>query len=242
MSRLVINELYKVFRKNSVYGLGIIMFLFILLNTYICKISGINNSSEVMISEFSFINLFIVIGTVMVSGGIVSEEYSSGSIKTLLIRPYKRYQILLSKLISVVLSFILWMLFYFLLCLFCYGFLDMFSSYDIGMFKEIGKYILYLLPEYLIIMLFSFFVSCLINNPSSCNVFGIGLFILSSVINDFVVSYDLKYLRWLPTMCWDLSNRGDNSILFCIVVCFITMIVLISGSFVIFNNKEIKNT
>lgn len=241
MINLVRNELYKIYHKNSVYVLGIVMFLFVLLNTCICKMSGITNGRDVLISEFGFINLFIVISIVMISGGIVSEEYSSGSIKSLLIKPYKRYQILLSKLISVIISFILFVFMYFLMCLLCYGLLDRFSSYDIYMFKEMGKYMLFLLPEYMIIMLFSFFVSCLVNNPSSCNVLGIGLFIGSSVINDIIISNNLKYLRWIPTMCWDLSNRGDSSMLFCIVVCIVTMLILICSSFIIFNNKEIKN-
>lgn len=241
MINLVRNELFKIYHKNSVYVLGIVMFLFVLFNTYICKMSGITNGRDVLISEFSFINLFIVISIVMISGGIVSEEYSSGSIKSLLIKPYKRYQILLSKLISVIISFILFVFMYFLMCLICYGLLDKFSSYDIYMFKEIGKCMLFLLPEYMIIMLFSFFVSCLVSNPSSCNVLGIGLFIGSSVVNDIINSNNLKYLKWFPTMCWNLSNRGDSSMMFCIVVCIITLLILGIGSFLIFNNKEIKN-
>lgn len=241
MVNLVSNELFKIYHKNSVYVLGIVLFLFVILNTYICKISGITNSKDVLISEFSFINLFIVISIVMISSGIVSEEYSSGSIKTLLIKPYKRYQILLSKLISVIISFVVFVILYFVMCFICYGLLDRFGSYDINMFKEIGKYMLFLLPEYMIILLFSFFVSCLVDNPSSCNVLGIGLFIGSSIINDIVINNNLKYLRWIPTMCWDLSNRGDSSMLFCIVVCIVTILVLICGSFIIFNNKEIKN-
>ena len=86
MVNLVRNELFKIYHKNSVYVLGTVLLLFVILNTYICKISGITNSKDVLISEFSFINLFIVISIVMISSGIVSEEYSSGSIKTLLIK------------------------------------------------------------------------------------------------------------------------------------------------------------
>lgn len=45
----------------------------------------------------SLISLF----TIIVAGGIVANEFSKGTIKLLLIRPYKRWKILLSKYISV---------------------------------------------------------------------------------------------------------------------------------------------
>ena len=66
----------------------------------------INNTSDLRFiltnfySEYLF--LILVFG-VMIAGAIVSEEYSKGTIKSLLITPYKRSKILLSKFITVIL-------------------------------------------------------------------------------------------------------------------------------------------
>lgn len=50
------------------------------------------------ISNISFITLF----TIIVGAGIVSSEFVGGTIKLLLIRPYKRWKILLSKYVAVI--------------------------------------------------------------------------------------------------------------------------------------------
>lgn len=61
--------------------------------TFIDESSGIVN----------FVGLFVII----IAAGIVAHEYSWGTIKMLLIKPYKRWKILLSKYITVILSLVL---------------------------------------------------------------------------------------------------------------------------------------
>jgi ABC-2 type transport system permease protein len=93
MGRLVINELYKIFKKKSIYVLGIITFLFMVLSMFLYKDMS---SSDLISSEFNRSVIFVMICIIMVSSTIVSDEYN-GTIKQLLIKPYKRYEILLSK-------------------------------------------------------------------------------------------------------------------------------------------------
>lgn len=239
MNRLVINEMYKVFSKKGIYVLGFITLCMIVINTIICKLNNIDNISEILLMEFSNINIFIIISTVMISGSIVSDEYNKGTIKYLLIKPYKRYKILLSKLLCSIIIFILSNVFYFICCYICYGFLNKFN-YDISIMKDILINVLYMLPEYLIILFFSLFISTIVSNNGSSIISGIGLFIGSSIINDLIISNSIKYLYWFPTICWDLRN-GINSISFNIVVCIVTVLILMIITFIIFNNKEIRN-
>ena len=117
MKNLVINELYKILSKNNIYVVGIISLFFIILNVLICKMNNICNAVDIMIMEFSEVNIFIIICIIMVSGSIVSDEYNKGTIKYLLIKPYKRYKILLSKLFSSIIIFVLSILMYFICCL-----------------------------------------------------------------------------------------------------------------------------
>ena len=53
-----------------------------------------------LVNFFSHYEIFIVIIIVMIAGTIVSEEFNKGTIKLLLVRPYKRATILTSKFIT----------------------------------------------------------------------------------------------------------------------------------------------
>jgi ABC-type transport system involved in multi-copper enzyme maturation permease subunit len=106
--------------------------------------------------------------------------------------------------------------------------------------KDISINVLYMLPEYLIILFFGLFISTIVSNNGSSVICGIGLFIGSSIINDLIISNSIKYLYCVPTMCWDLRN-GINSIRFNIIICIVTVLILMIFTFIIFNNKEIRN-
>jgi len=63
-----------------------------------------NNSLVNVLHNFpSDFGLFILIYIIMISGSIVSEEFSKGTIKYLLTKPYRRRTILASKLITILL-------------------------------------------------------------------------------------------------------------------------------------------
>lgn len=62
--------------------------------------------------EYMF--MIIVFG-VMIAGAIVSDEYNKGTIKSLLITPYKRSTILLSKFITSILLTIIFIVFAYLM-------------------------------------------------------------------------------------------------------------------------------
>ena len=251
MGRLVINELYKIFKKKSIYVLGIITFLFMVLSMFLYKDMS---SSDLISSEFNRSVIFVVISIIMISSTIVSDEYN-GTIKQLLIKPYKRYEILLSKLISCFIVFVLFFLYYFVLCVVCYGIVSDFKDYmDVivvnGKSINVLKYVLFTilgsLPEYLIILSVCFCSSVLFNSSSSL-VIGFFSYFGGVMLNTLIINNAIKYLYWVPSMCWNLNEYlfGDGfkycSMRVCLLVDVLVLVLLIVLSFVVFCRKDIKN-
>ena len=122
-----------------------------------------------------------------------------------------------------------------------YGILDKFSSYNISMYKDILINILYLLPEYLIVLVFSFFISSIVNSNGTSIIFSIGMYLGSSIINDIVISNNIKSLYWIPSLCWNL-NYDYNSMIFNVVIDVSVIFILLILTFILFKKREIKNT
>src|SRR5699024_1599427 len=70
------------------------------------KMSMGNDFKGLLEDFFSNFELFIIVIIVMIAGSIVSEEFNKGTIKLLLVKPYSRTKILLSKYITVLLTII----------------------------------------------------------------------------------------------------------------------------------------
>lgn len=250
MNRLVGNELYKIIKKKSIYVLGFITVFFVLLSSFLYKDMS---SSELISIEFNRSIIFVMIGVIMISSTIVSDEYN-GTIKQLLIKPYKRYEILLSKLISCLIVFVCLFLFYILLCFICYGIVGNFKDYmDVivvnGESIHVLKYVLLTiigsLPEYLIILSLCFLCSVVFNSSSSL-VIGFFYYFGSVMFNSMIVNYNYKFLYYLPTMCSNLNEYilGDYrfcNLGICIGIDVFIIVLFIVLAFVIFGNKDIKN-
>ena len=66
--------------------------------------SYVDYSMWSFIDESSLMITFVGLFVIIIASGIVANEYSRGTIKMLLVKPYKRWKILLSKYITVILS------------------------------------------------------------------------------------------------------------------------------------------
>ena len=123
---------------------------------------------------FKKAGFIIVITIALIAGTIVSEEFNKGTIKQLLIRPYSRSKILLSKLITAFIVFVFVLLIYYILSILsniisgnAKELLMPILKYDFNsdlVYKQsllssfvIGN--LCILPRYLIIICFSFLVT-----------------------------------------------------------------------------------
>ncbi len=208
--------------------------------------------------------LFIVVVIVMIAGTIVSEEFNKGTIKQLLLRPYSRFKILLSKYITCLIVFILFILFYELVSFIAYGLSLGFKSYslpiiiynftthqvmELNLIKGILMNFVSILPVYIIILTLAFFLSTLITSSGIALTISFLVYIFSDILNGLISLTNYKILRLFPTMCWNFNEYlfgnipADKYLNFpmALIVTIITFLVLFVSSFLIFKHKDIKN-
>lgn len=226
----------------------------------------INNASDLRFiltnfySEYLF--LILVFG-IMIGGAIVSEEYNKGTIKSLLITPYKRSTILLSKFISVILLTILFIVIAYFMQTVIGGIFLGFGSLSnhvveynlatkslevMSVFKYILLYTIANLPQILLLVTLAFAVSTIIGNTALAIVITFAGVIGSSIINMFASMYKIKVLNYFVTTNWNFNyylfggtNPYGPSITQAIIVCLVYFLIMIITSFIVFNKKNIKN-
>ncbi|MEV5027345.1 ABC transporter permease [Paenibacillus sp. LPE1-1-1.1] len=100
---LVQNENMKIYRRPRTWVMTGILIVLVLTISILWVIFGGRDTSmwDVAFMESSILFLLVTIFTVVIAAGGVAEEFTSGTIKLLLIRPWSRSKILLSKYISV---------------------------------------------------------------------------------------------------------------------------------------------
>ncbi len=222
---------------------------------------GNNTAIAVFINNTCTAIIMLIIYMLMISGSIVSEEFNKGTIKQLLVRPYSRKKIIISKFLSTLIVSLLFLLFYILVCfIFCgitYGFKSYLTPIVIYNFTtksvtemSLLKYLLIntitYIPEYLILIALSFFLGTFILNEA----LAIGIPVMVLLVSSLVLEYTgLRFLKYFPTICWNfndflwggLPTFEGLTLIVNIIVCLITFIILFMGSISVFKNKDIKN-
>ena len=220
-----------------------------------------NTAIDTFITNTCTAIIMVIIYMLMVSGSIVSEEFNKGTIKQLLVRPFSRKKIILSKFLATLIVSLLFLIFYILVCFIfsgiTYGFKSYFTPIVIYNFstKTVSQMSLlrYLIintityiPEYLILISLSFFLGVFILNEA----LAIGIPIMIMLVSSFVLEFSsLRFLKYFPTICWNFNDflwgglptfeglkLGVN-----IIVCLFTFTVLLLGSISVFKHKDIKN-
>lgn len=223
-----------------------------------------SNARNTFMNVISDNLVFFVIFIIMIAGSIVAEEFNKGTIKMLLIRPYQRWKILLSKYIASLLM----LLFIIVVIIFSQyiigGIIFGFASYKIpaivynftsnsivemSMLKYLLLNIGSILPYLLIILTLAFTVSTVFTSTSLAITLSFIIIFFSSLINNLIIVNNVKILRFFPTMCWDLSDFlfGGQPIFeystlnLCLTVDITTLILMLIISFFTFKIKNIKN-
>jgi ABC-2 type transport system permease protein len=206
--------------------------------------------------------LVIVIIIAFITSSIVSEEYSKGTIKQLLIKPYTRSSILLSKYLACLIVLIISIIFLVLSELWIGGVIFGFSSlkipvviYDlnIGSLKEYDIFIYMLIrillniPKLVILLTICFGISTIFLNSVLSAITTICLYIFSDAIVNFFSKY--SFTKYLVITNWNFSdylngniNRYFDITINCsIIICFLCFLLLNLLIFVIFKKRDIKN-
>lgn len=226
----------------------------------------INNEQDlrfIMTNFYGEYMFLILVFGVMIAGAIVSEEYNKGTIKSLLITPYKRSTILLSKFITVIIFTILFIIISYLMQIIIGGLFLGFSSlsnhvveYNLASksleVMSLSKYVLLYsianLPQIILLVTLAFAVSTIVGNTAFAIVITFAGVIGSSIINMFASAYKIEILKYFVTTNWDFNYYlfGGTSpykigLTHAIIVCIIYFLIMVITSFVVFNKKNIKN-
>ena len=226
---------------------------------------NLSNEGTEIINIFYSEYLFIIIVMIfMIAGGIASQEFSKGTIKQLLVRPYSRTKILLSKYITsiscIFIACFITFVFQLILGTIFFGTESLTTpiiSYSnisdkitvMNIFVYSFKSFLGLLPTFLLLTTLAFAASTIFNNTALSIVISFAGFIGSNVVTELLAGFKKWWIKYVYCFNWDFTsyifNNKPNikglSLGFSIIVCLVYLAILLIPSFIVFKNRDIKN-
>lgn len=222
-----------------------------------------NTLRSVIMNFFDEYSFLILVFVIMIAGGIVSEEFNKGTIKSLLTVPHKRSRILGAKYLTVLISIPLIIIFLVFIQIIVGGILLGFDSLSIpvaifnlttnnlevlNVFGYFFIQFLANLPEIILLVTFAFACSVILNSTSFAITITFCGIIASQIINSLAYTYNIKILNYFVTTNWNFTDYlfGGHSmfgvtIQHSALVCVIYLIIMLSITFVVFIKKDIKN-
>ena len=229
--------------------------------TDINKSDSLKGSLQYFYSQYG---VFIIVVIIMIAGTIVSEEWSKGTIKLLLVKPYTRTQILLSKFLTVLIisAFVIvsTILMQILVGGILFGFESLFepvvvynlstnSIQEMNIFAYLGIQTLTQLPIIILLATLAFAISTIFSNSALAITVSLLGYMGASIINQLAIAYNLTFMKYFVTMNWDLSQylfgglpymEGMNLIT-SIIICVVYLLIMLIPTFIIFKKRNIKN-
>lgn len=217
-------------------------------------------TTRLSMNNVYFMGVIALIITVIMCGGIVASEHRTGSIRLLLTKPFKRWKILLSKLLVMLFIFLsiylIGIVITYLLSGIIYGFSDFSipllinnngfitdTSYIMFTFNNILKSVLIIIL--FLVLLFSI-SSITLNTPISLSIILILIFIL--LFLPYIITFN-SYFNYLPIFLINFHeviystnnafiNINVNSALI-LSICYSIAILVVT--FIIYCKRDIKN-
>ena len=206
----------------------------------------------------------IVMVVVIVAGVSISEEFNKGTVKLLLVRPYSRTKILISKLIAVFITMLITTVAILILQFIIGGIVYGFGTYmmnvvqfdfttnsivTLNIFAYLGLIFVCKLPIFILIGTLAFALSTLFLNSPLAVALPILGYMGSDVINMIAISYKWDWVKYFVTPNWDLSQYlfggtpmfSGISVEFSITICAIYFVIMLVASIVSFKKRNIKN-
>ena len=218
----------------------------------------------ILLNVFDEYSIFIIIFIIMIAGGIVSSEFEKGTVKMLLVKPYKRGKILLAKyivsLLMILFIFIITVVFQVIVGGVVFGFDSLsipavvynFNTNSVvtyNMFEYVLIIAVNKLPIYVLLTTLSFALSSIFANTVIAVVLPILGNVASAVINQLASVYSIRELAVFPTLNWDFSQflfgrlpaYEFTSLGFAVCVCVVYWAIMVSVAWIAFRKREIKN-
>jgi ABC-2 type transport system permease protein len=196
MINLITNELIKQLSRPRMWiSLGVIVFINSIASLFVYMLfDGIQFSFWEYMRISSNLLIVLQVFCLIIAGDIVSSEFSSGTIKLLLIRPVNRVKILFSKYLTVIVIATLLATAHFLFSsiLGILWFYDSFFEFGVNVFIVAGAYVLRFL-ELIVICSIAFTLSVLTRSSS----FAIGTTIfLTFSSGTFLIVMNERGMEW----------------------------------------------
>ena len=238
------------------------------LNKYILDTKiDINNQESLkgMIQNFiSQYGILIVVIIVMIAGTIVSEEFNKGTIKLLLVKPYSRKKILLSKFITSIIILVFTIAILLIMELIVGGIIFGFDSLsepvvrynfntqsiqELNVFVYLGIQILAQLSMLILLLTLAFAISTIFANNALAITIALLGYMSGMVINQLIILYNLKPMKYFVTMNWDLTQflfgnlpyMEGMTLVGSTVIDILYLAIMLIPTFIIFKRKNIKN-
>ena len=223
-----------------------------------------NNLNYLLRTIVEDYELFIIIIILLVAGSIVSEEFHKGTIKLLLIKPFSRSKILLSKYLASIIVLLITILFTILIEVFIGGYLFGFDSlgmkvatyyFDTNMVVSYNIFIymflriLYYLPLMIMVLTICFGISVISCNTVISVSLTMLLYIFSQTINSLIYRSNYWLFKYFLTIHWDfrdylfggLGKFKDIDFKISFFVYLGYLVVFMVVIFGVFKRKNIKN-
>ena len=218
----------------------------------------------ILLNVFDEYSIFIIIFIIMIAGGIVSSEFEKGTVKMLLVKPYKRGKILLAKyivsLLMILFIFVITVVFQVIVGGVVFGFDSLsipavvynFNTNSVvtyNMFEYVLIIAVNKLPIYVLLTTLSFALSSIFANTVIAVVLPILGNVACAVINQLASVYSIRELAVFPTLNWDFSQflfgrlpaYEFTSLGFAVCVCVVYWAIMVSVAWIAFRKREIKN-
>ncbi|MBH0175536.1 DUF2705 family protein [Fictibacillus sp. 23RED33] len=223
-------------------------------------ISPYETTAWQFMKDMAWISIFIGLFVIVVASDIVSNEFAKGTIKMLLIRPYSRWKILLSKFVATLgFAFLMWLVVILVTWLvggLAYGFGGMDQSYLItaedGQVKErlIVEYVFANIGvefiELTTLVAMSFMISTLFLSNSVA--IGVAMFTMfaGNIIVTLLATKDWVIYTLFANMDLSVLIDGQNQMVkdltlpFSISVLAVYTVIMLAITFTVFQKRDVK--
>jgi ABC-2 type transport system permease protein len=215
---LIQNENMKIYRRLRTWiMLGIVIGLPILISLGIMAATSAGNSGgwEIMVQESRILFILITIFTVVVASDSVAGEFTWGTIKLLLIRPWSRSAILLSKYLSMILFALFFIVVAFIVT-FLINMAVFGSSGNLGGISSMSnlqyvlEYYLYQFIGLIVIVSIGFMISSAFRSGSLAIGLSISFLLAGYIITGLLSLIDKPWVKYILFMHLDLTQYINN--------------------------------
>jgi len=225
------------------------------------KPNTLNYNLRTIVEDYE---IFLVIIILMVASTMICEEFHTGTIKMLLIKPYSRVKILLSKYFASIAILIFSVLILILIQLLAGGIFLGFDSffepvivyhYRTSMISNYHVFIYMLirifakLPLFIMLLTICFAIGIILTNSIAAVTIPLTIYMFSSSIQQLAIQYQLKWTRYLIGINWNfedylfgrISEFPYINFKFSLFVYFVYLIGILGLTTFSFQKKNIKN-